>query len=179
MPAGSRNLSRGKWKDCSSWRRTFCARGFPAHDRTAAVAQRGIGAISHSCLSKPSASSALREPARNERESGQLDIAAVSQDDLRTPGAAVLSPGRLRSDAPRRRFVWGCEGRDPSESERGAAILASAALLASRKVGRQKGKQEQETQVEDAFPRAGLVKAPTRRMATAGTQPAQMRSNAA
>jgi len=113
----------------------------------------------------------------------------VSQDDLRTLGEAVLSPGRLRNDPDmarrvvevvrlgldRRRFVWVSEGREPSEAERGAAILASAALLATRKVGtdrRHRGKQEQETQVEEAFLQAGLVKVPTRRVATFMDAPA-------
>jgi XamI restriction endonuclease len=113
----------------------------------------------------------------------------ISQDDLRTLGEAVLSPGRLRNDPAmagrvievvrlgldRRRFAWVIEGREPSEAERAAAVMASAALLATRKVGtdrRHKGKEEQEALVEETFLRANLTKAATRRIETFMDAPA-------
>lgn len=113
----------------------------------------------------------------------------ISQDDLRTLSEAVLSPGRLRQDPAmakrvidviriaidRRRFVWVSEKREPTEAERNAAVLASAALLATRKVGtdrRHKGKDDQESFVEEAFKRSGLVKLPARRISTLMDAPA-------
>jgi hypothetical protein len=113
----------------------------------------------------------------------------ISQDDLRTLSEGVLSPGTLRRNPAmarrvvevvrigldRRRFAWVSENRGPSEAERGAAVMASAALLATRKVGtdrRHKGKEDQETLVEETFLRAGLNKVPTRRIITLMDAPA-------
>lgn len=51
-----------------------------------------------------------------------------------------------------RRFPWVRDGREPTEAERLAAVIASAALLANRKVGtsrRRIGKEQQEEAVVD------------------------------
>jgi hypothetical protein len=113
----------------------------------------------------------------------------LSQDDLKTLSEAVLSPGKLRSDPEmvrriievvrigldRRRFPWVMEGREPTEQERGAAVLASAALMAASRVGsmrRNEGKQAQEQLVEDTLLRAGLQKVPTRVISTLSHAPA-------
>jgi hypothetical protein len=113
----------------------------------------------------------------------------ISQDDLKTLGEAVLSPGRLRSDSDmvrrvievvrtgldRRRFPWVAENREPTEHERGAAVLASAALLASSHVGasrRNEGKVAQEQLVEDAFLKVQLKKVNTRVINTLNQAPA-------
>lgn len=93
----------------------------------------------------------------------------ISADDLKTlVGTRGLSRGRLQRDEglirriidtvliglDKRRFPWVLENREPSEAERHAAILATAALLATRSVGtkrRMEGKAEQEARVEDAL----------------------------
>jgi hypothetical protein len=72
----------------------------------------------------------------------------ISTDDLKVLAEATLAPGRLKSDPEmarrvvdtvllgldRNRFPWVGEDREPTEAERAAAAIASAALLASRKV---------------------------------------------
>jgi hypothetical protein len=112
----------------------------------------------------------------------------VSSDDLRVLAEAVLSPGRLRSDPAmtrrivevvrigldRKRFPWVAEGRGPTDVERQAAILASAALMATGHVGtarRSEGKAAQETMVETAFLAAGLTKVNVRDIATLSQAP--------
>jgi hypothetical protein len=92
----------------------------------------------------------------------------ISEDDLRVLAEASLSPARLRADPEmaarvlevvktaldRRRFPWVTEERQPSGSEKGAAIVASAALLATSRVGtdrRNEGKERQERLVRDAL----------------------------
>ena len=112
----------------------------------------------------------------------------LSADDLKTLSEAVLSPGRLRNDPEmvrriievvrigldRRRFPWVAEGREPTEEERGAAVLASAALMATSRVStdrRSEGKGTQERMVEDALLVAELRKVPTRNVSTLNLAP--------
>ena len=93
----------------------------------------------------------------------------VSKDDLKILSDAVLSPGRLKNNPEmvrrvvevvrvgldRRRFPWVAERREPTESERSAAVLASAALMATSRVGtarRNVGKERQEGLVRAALP---------------------------
>jgi XamI restriction endonuclease len=107
----------------------------------------------------------------------------ISTDDLKTTADAALSPARLRADpamverivtliragVDRRRFAWLPEHRDPSKSERHAAIVASAALMANSRVGttrRNKGRLEQETAVLEALTRHGLKQVARRLMTT-------------
>ena len=73
----------------------------------------------------------------------------ISEDDLKTLSEAVLTPSRLRNNPEmlrrvvdvvragldRRRFPWVAENREPTEAERNAAVLASAALIATSRVG--------------------------------------------
>ncbi len=93
----------------------------------------------------------------------------ISLDDLKTlSDAAKLSPKALKKDAgltrrvietvriglDRRRFPWIVEEREPSEHERQAAVLASAALLATQRVAtrrRNVGKATQEQLVKEAL----------------------------
>ena len=92
----------------------------------------------------------------------------ISEDDLKVLAEASLSPSRLRQDPQmaarvldvvktaldRRRFPWVIEEREPSGSEKNAAIVASAALLAASRVGtdrRNEGKERQELMVRDAL----------------------------
>ncbi len=112
----------------------------------------------------------------------------LSADDLKTLSEAVLSPTRLRSDPAmvrriievvsigldRRRFPWVAEGREPTEEERGAAVLASAALMATSRVGtnrRSQGKEAQEQLVEDALAGMGMNKVSTRPIPTLNLAP--------
>jgi hypothetical protein len=60
----------------------------------------------------------------------------------------------VKTALDRRRFPWVTEERQPSESEKTAAIVASAALLATSRVGtdrRNEGKERQELLVRDAL----------------------------
>ena len=72
----------------------------------------------------------------------------MSLDDLKTLASASLSLKRLKADPAmaqriietvllgldRRRFPWASDKREATEAERRAAVLASAALIASQKV---------------------------------------------
>ena len=112
----------------------------------------------------------------------------VSADDLKVLAEAVLSPKRLRSDPAmakrvvdivkigldRRRFPWVAEAREPTEAERSAAVLASAALMATGHVGtarRMEGKAAQESLVETALETTGLTKVPERDIGTLNQAP--------
>lgn len=103
----------------------------------------------------------------------------ISADDLKTLADAVLTPSRLRADPTmakniaqiilngldRRRFPWVTEKRDPTEAERNAAVLASAALLATSRAGtkrRTEDKNQQEEEVMQTLVDAGLTRVPTR-----------------
>lgn len=113
----------------------------------------------------------------------------ISADDLKTVADAVLTKARLkkdpemvsrildivRSQLDRRRFPWVAEDREPKESERNAAVLASAAILATQWLQtnrRSATKQDQEQKVEEIFLTAGLIKVPTRLVRTLGAAPA-------
>jgi XamI-like restriction endonuclease len=112
----------------------------------------------------------------------------ISADDLKVLAEAVLSPSRLRGDVAmasrvvrvvrvgldRRRFPWVSESREATESEREAAVLASAALMASARLStsrRNEGKDRQEQLVENALLAINMTKAPTRRIATMNQAP--------
>ncbi|MGC1485073.1 MAG: XamI family restriction endonuclease [Candidatus Acidiferrum sp.] len=103
----------------------------------------------------------------------------ISRDDLKILSDAVLSPGRLKNNTEmvkrlvevvragldRRRFPWIAEHREPTESERSAAVLASAALIATSRVGtsrRNVGKDRQEALVKQALIVAGMSLVPNR-----------------
>ncbi len=112
----------------------------------------------------------------------------VSADDLKVIADASLSPHVLRSDPvmrlriietvklglDKRRFRWVAEGRNPTESEREAAIVASAALIASNRVQterRNEGKNRQETMVAQALLRVGFKQVATRAIPTLSAAP--------
>lgn len=112
----------------------------------------------------------------------------ISEDDLRVLSEAVLTSRRLREDKEmvrriidvvragldRRRFPWVTEGREPTESERSGAVLASAALIATSKVStsrRSEGKGRQETLIEEALVSAQIKKVPTRTIQTMNQSP--------
>jgi hypothetical protein len=108
----------------------------------------------------------------------------ISVDDLKTlTDTRSLAPSTLRKNPAlvrrlietvmigldRRRFPWVQEGREPNEAERSAAVLASAALMATQRVGtkrRSASKVQQETRVEQALVGASFTKVPTRTIST-------------
>jgi hypothetical protein len=112
----------------------------------------------------------------------------ISEDDLKTLSEAVLTPSRLRKNPEmvkrvievvragldRRRFPWVGDNRDPTEAERHAAVLASAALLATSRVGtarRSLGKERQEALVKDALIASQMVQVPTKKVKTTNDAP--------
>ncbi|HEX2078249.1 MAG TPA: XamI family restriction endonuclease [Longimicrobium sp.] len=115
----------------------------------------------------------------------------ISADDLKTLADAVsLTAKRFQAEPElverivsvvllgldRRRFPWVAEEREPNEAERYAAVVATAAMMATQRLGtnrRNEGKANQEQQVEDALLRVGLVKVPRREVRTAAELPAR------
>lgn len=113
----------------------------------------------------------------------------ISADDLKTVADAVsLTAKRFEAEPElvrrivsvvllgldRRRFPWVAEEREPDEAERYAAVVATAAMMATQRLGtnrRTEGKANQEQQVEDALLRIGLVKVPRRKVRTAAELP--------
>lgn len=112
----------------------------------------------------------------------------ISADDLKTLAEVTLS-GSLKSKPEevervinivldgldRRRFAWISEVRDASPHEREAAVLATAALIATNKTmtsRRHEGKSEQEAMVEQHLYRVPLEKVATRRIRTMDEAPA-------
>jgi hypothetical protein len=101
----------------------------------------------------------------------------ISVDDLRVIARTTLAPTRLRADPDaaarivdsvllgidRRRFPWVGEGREPSEAERQAAVLASAVLMATERTRtgrRNEAKAGQEGAVAEALVAAGFRMVP-------------------
>jgi hypothetical protein len=116
----------------------------------------------------------------------------ISVDDLKVLAEAQLSPSRLKANPEmarrvlnvvrvgldRRRFPWVTEQREPTEAERNAAVLASAALLATSRVSttrRNEGKERQEILVQEALIARQFEKIPTRPVTTThdGPKPGQ------
>lgn len=113
----------------------------------------------------------------------------ISEDDLRVLAEATSLKRKKLKDDPaalariiqvirdgldRRRFAWVNEQRDPTEPEKNAAIIASAALIASQKAQtgrRSMGKAQQEQLVEDKLTAAGLKKVKTRSISTLSKAP--------
>jgi hypothetical protein len=112
----------------------------------------------------------------------------ISEDDLKVLAEAVLSPSRLRAKPQmvaqilnvvqvaldRRRFPWVLDGREPTEAEKSAAVLASAALLATSRVAterRSQGKERQEIAVQDALASRNLMQLSPRPVSTYSQAP--------
>lgn len=102
---------------------------------------------------------------------------SISVDDLRVIARTSLAPTRLRNDPEaagrivesvlagidRRRFPWVGDGREPSEAERSAAVLATAVVMATertRTIRRTEAKAGQEGAVAHALAAAGFVQVP-------------------
>lgn len=114
----------------------------------------------------------------------------ISEDDLKVLAeASSLASGPLRgkpedvrrligvvrSVLDRRRFCWVVENREPTETERGAAVMASAALMAASRVQtnrRTLGKKQQEAFVTQALKDLGLIEVPARDIPNVALAPA-------
>jgi hypothetical protein len=105
----------------------------------------------------------------------------ISDDDLKTIAASSLSATALRMDPAQanrvrdavlnvidpHRFPWVGAHRSPSERERQIAIVASAVLVATQKVGtsrRGNSKSEQEQRVKDLLSEMGFTEVPPRKI---------------
>ena len=105
----------------------------------------------------------------------------VSEDDLKTLAETTLSATALRSDPAEarrvrdivlhiidpHRFPWIKEDRAPTRHERDRAVIASAALVAARKVetSRRSGaKKEQEESVKATLRDMGYAEVPSRKI---------------
>jgi len=114
----------------------------------------------------------------------------ISRDDLQALAEASLSPGRIRRDPAlarrivetillgldQNRFPWTRDNREPTETERAAAAMASAVLIASSRVmtdRRNESNVAQERAVADALRTAGLREVPRRVIATLDDAPAR------
>lgn len=103
----------------------------------------------------------------------------ISADDLKVLADASLSKGKLKDNPDhvkrlveivrlvldRRRFSWVVDRREPTEAERGAAVMASAALMAASRVQtrrRHLGKEQQEALVKQALTDLGFKEVPCR-----------------
>ena len=104
----------------------------------------------------------------------------ISVDDLQVLSEVPsLAKGRLKVNPEdvrrlfevvrvvldRRRFAWVIEDREPTEGERRAAVMASAALMAVSRVQtnrRSSGKQQQEGMVKQVLRTSGFVEVPSR-----------------
>ncbi|HXU29228.1 MAG TPA: XamI family restriction endonuclease [Thermoanaerobaculia bacterium] len=103
----------------------------------------------------------------------------ISLDDLKVLADATLSKKDLRADPEMalriletvligldvKRFPWLQDSRAPTPAERSAAILASAALMATQRVAtrrRNLSKEEQEGRVREALLARGLREVPRR-----------------
>jgi hypothetical protein len=102
----------------------------------------------------------------------------ISADDLETLADVTLAPTLIKKDPERaaklmywimaaldrERFPWVSENREPTDAEREVAIVASAAMLAFRKVEtwrRNEGKRSQEQLLKDFLTeRCGFTEAP-------------------
>ena len=113
----------------------------------------------------------------------------VSEDDLKTLAETTLSAAALRGDAEQarrvrdtvlhiidpHRFPWVGQGRDPTDQERRRAILASAVLVAARKVEtsrRSDARKEQEEAVKAMLREIGFKEVPGRDMELLDAAPA-------
>jgi hypothetical protein len=116
----------------------------------------------------------------------------ISEDDLKVVAEAPsLAKGQLRKKPEdvkrlietvravldRRRFAWifESENREPTEAERGAAVMASAALLAASRVQtkrRSTGKAQQEALVTQALKNLGIREVAARQIPNVTLAPA-------
>jgi len=113
----------------------------------------------------------------------------ISADDLKVLAEVQsLAPSRIDADAAQRilatimqaldtkRFPWIENGRGPTEAERAAAVLASAALITAQRVStdrRNEGKGAQERALKDFLRSIGFTEARARDIRTLDDAPAR------
>lgn len=114
----------------------------------------------------------------------------ISQDDLKVlADARSLSKGHLQNSPEdvqrligvvrqvldRRRFAWVVENREPTEAERNAAVMASAALMAASRTQTRRrtiGKDQQEAMVKTALKALGFAEVASRKIPNISHAPA-------
>lgn len=117
-----------------------------------------------------------------------LTAPPISEDDLKTLAEASLAPTVLRANPEMahrvrdivcrildpHRFPWIGENRDPLPEERNAAIVASAALIAAKKVEtfrRNDAKDRQEAKVKAMLADLGFTEVPKRAIPNGSAAP--------
>lgn len=104
------------------------------------------------------------------------DARSLSRSALeRTPALVQRLIWVVRQVLDRRRFSWVVENREPTEAERNAAILASAALMAASRTQTRRrtfGKDQQEEMVKVALRELGFAEVASRRIQTISHAPA-------
>ena len=103
-------------------------------------------------------------------EAPRLTSAALERDPTQSKSVVDIVKAVLDT----RRFPWVDERRTPTETERHAAILASAALLASSRVAtdrRNLAKTAQEQRVKASLLKCGFTETPARRIANISAAP--------
>lgn len=104
------------------------------------------------------------------------DVRSFSRSQLdRSPAAVQRLLGVVRQVLDRRRFAWVVEGREPTEAERSAAVMASAALMAASRTQtgrRTKGKDQQEGAVKVALRELGFTEVASRSIPNISHAPA-------
>lgn len=114
----------------------------------------------------------------------------ISEDDLKvladarslvrstleaTPELVQRIASVVRQVLDRRRFAWVVERREPTEAERNAAVLASAALMAASRTQTRRrtlGKDQQEEMVKEALRNLGFSEVASRTIRTISHAPA-------
>jgi len=103
------------------------------------------------------------------------DASSLSSSHLRNSPADVQRlVSIVRQVLDRRRFAWVVERREPTEAERNAAVMASAALMAASRTQtsrRTKGKEQQEAAVKEALKVLGFTEVAGRRIPTISHAP--------
>jgi hypothetical protein len=104
------------------------------------------------------------------------DASSLTKSRLEnSPDGVQRLIGVVRQVLDRRRFAWVVENREPTEAERNAAVLASAALMAASRTQtsrRNKGKEQQEAAVKAALHDLGFTEVPSRSIPTLQHAPA-------
>lgn len=104
------------------------------------------------------------------------DAGSLNGSRLRSsPAEAQRIIGVVRQVLDRRRFAWVVEQREPTEAEREAAVMASAALMAASRTQtsrRNKGKEQQEAAVKEALRALGFAEVPSRTIPNISHAPA-------
>lgn len=106
-----------------------------------------------------------------------VDARSLARSTLEgTPDLVQRLIAVVRQVLDRRRFSWVVERREPTEAERNAAVLASAALMAASRtqtLRRTLGKDQQEELVKVALRELGFAEVASRTIRTISHAPAQ------